>query len=172
MILQPADIILFRVGPASTWLDRAIGRCQKWIGQAPTVMQYCHVGIVAPYDATMCGPGITNTIIEARFPHVKKGPLDLPDLLKRNPIDFYRINGISADDQMAIVAEAQRDVDNKAPYDLPEIFSLGYIQIGHGLVCSQYAWRWVLNGCGLALCKDTSLISPDDIASSKITTKL
>lgn len=159
---MPADIVLFRVGPKSTILDRLIGRCQKWIGEAPpSTQEFCHVGLV--------GPG-GDSIIEARWPKVKQGPLDLPDLLTRNPIDFYRIKGITPERSSLIVRAAQKEIGK--PYDLAEIFSFGYIQLGHGLVCSQYVWKWVLNGGGYELCPYTSLISPDDIASSNLLEKV
>jgi len=161
-ILQPGDLILFRVGPTSTWLDRMIGRAQKWIGEdPPSVKEFCHVGIV--------GPG-GNTIIEARWPKVKIGPLDLPDLLTRNPIDFYRVKDIPPEQVSAVLAYAVTQLGQW--YDFAAIATFGFIQLGHAAVCSQYVWEWFLNGAGIELCKWSPLISPDDIAGSSITRRL
>ena len=177
--IQPADLILLRVGPGSTILDRAIGICQQWIGEAPPFTQeFCHAAIIGPVWTEALAsqyPNLTidigaNTIIEARWPKVKIGQLDLPDLLTRNPVDFYRINGITPAQASKIIEYAQDDIGDW--YDLAGIFTLGYIQLGHALVCSQYVWKWALNGAGIELCPYSALISPDDLAGSKITTHL
>jgi uncharacterized protein YycO len=161
--VQPGDIMLFRVGQGSSWLDRAIGKVQKWIKEDPATItqEFCHAAIV--------GPG-GNTIIEARWPRVKIGPLDLPDLLTRNPIDFYRVKDITPLQVDNVVAYAVKEIGQ--PYDISAIFTFGSVQLGHGLVCSQYVWKWFLNGAGLELCPYSTTISPDDLAGSSITRSL
>lgn len=123
-------------------------------------MEFCHVGIIG-----MDG----KTIIEARWPKVKIGPLDIPDLETRNPIDFYRVKGITPARAAEIVANAQKDIGKW--YDLGAIFTMGVIQLGHAGVCSQYVWKWFIDS-GIVLCPMTSFISPDDIASSTLTEKI
>lgn len=158
-MIQEGDIALFRVGKTSTILDRLIGKFQKLIGEDPPgVEEFCHAALVGP---------MANTLIEARWPKVKTGPLDLPDLLTRNPIDFYRVKDITPEQVQKVLAYAKSDIGQ--PYDLPAIFTFGKIQLGGHLVCSQYVWKWFLNGAGIELCKYSPLISPDDLAGSSIT---
>lgn len=140
-------------------LDRLIGWAEPKIGEGTKQAEYCHAAIV----------GYGSNIIEARWPKVRTGPLDLLDLEKRNPVEIYRVKDITYEQQQAVVGFALGDLNKW--YDVGCIFTLGFVQLGHAGVCSEYVWRWFVKE-KIVLCDPSNLISPDDLAGSPIITRV
>lgn len=161
MNVQPGDILLFRVGPGSSWLDRAIGWGQKLIGQAPTKTAYCHATMVGPDQAHM---------YESRWPRFHNPEIKWDDLLKRNPIEVYRIKDVTPQQVDGMMKSAATHLGEW--YPLLDIFTFGKLQIGGVCYCSESVWRDALNGAGIRLCDFDSMESPDDIAASTLLVKV
>ena len=153
-MMQLADILLFRVGPKSTLLDRLIGWGQRVIHQAPTKLEYCHVAMIGPDP---------DSLFEARWPRIHNILLDMPDLQLHNPVEVYRLKGITQQ-QVNTVLEYAKHREGEW-YNLTAILTFGAIQLGHSAVCSQYVWE-CFTAAGVCLCPYEDLESPDDIAGS------
>lgn len=160
MNARPGDILLFRVAPYSSLLDKLIGWGQKKIGQAPTELAYCHVALVGPDPLS---------IIEARWPRIHSVLLDLLTLQKHNPVEIYRVKGIT-DAQVDMVIRYAREHIGEV-YDLAAVFTLGLVQFGHSTVCSQFVWE-AFTAADILLCPYEDLTSPDDIAASPKLTRI
>jgi hypothetical protein len=157
--VQAGDILCFRVGPKSSILDHLIGWGEKIIGQAPTKAEFCHVGILGGPSGTM--------IYEAIRPCVHVVPMDWPARLARNPIEVFRIKGITPAQINTMMGYAAAHVGDR--YDTLSIYSFGLLGTPHSVVCSQYVW-WCARAAGYTLCKmdplDKNAPTPDDIAAS------
>ena len=160
MDVQPGDLLLFRVTPGSTLLDKLIGWGQKRIHQAPTDAAYCHVAIVGPDAGSM---------YEAVAPKPHNIPIDWSKLTKRNTIDVFRVTGATPEQVAKVMAYCQKVVDAGTHYDWLAIATMGLVQLGRDCVCSQLAWQGWCDG-DVILCDWQDLESPDDVAASKKTT--
>ena len=155
MEVKAGDILLFRVIPDSTLLDKLIGWGQNRLGEPRAKGNYCHAAMVGP-DA--------GHIYEARWPRFHNVPIDASDLIKRNVVEVYRIRGITSDQITKMLASAQDHVGEF--YDLAAIFTFGMIQLGGTIYCSQAVWRDAL-AAGIVLWPFEKLESPDDLANSE-----
>lgn len=158
-MIQPADILLFRVAKQSSTLDKLIGWGQKVIHQAPTLAEYCHAALVGPDYA----PG-QPSMIEARWPRVHRIPLDIADLEKRNPVEVYRVKDMTPAQIEDVLGYAMEHVGVR--YDMLAILTFGVLQLGNCDVCSQLDWE-SFTPAGIALCPFQGLLSPDDLAAAK-----
>lgn len=157
---QPGDLLLFRVSSSSNWLDKLIGWGQKFIHEAPTDAEYCHVTIVGPDSGSM---------YEARWPKIQNGPLDLSKIQKNIIIEAYRVKNITPA-QVQLVMEKAKSLVGRW-YDILAILTMGKVQLGSSMVCSEYAYNCFLNA-GIVLSSPDALESPDDIAASPLLMKL
>lgn len=151
-VLQPLDLLLFRVGPTADFIARTIGWAEQRLKE-PGTAQYYHVGFV--------GPDIKH-YYESRVPRIKN--TDMPDPIPPH-IEVYRfISEITPASRAFIYSYANSQLGKW--YNLLGVLTAGLIQIGDFPYCSQFAWECYTQG-GVTICPYSSLLSPDDVASSR-----
>jgi hypothetical protein len=158
---QPGDLLLFRVGPGSPFLGKLIGWGQKVIGQAPTKAAYDHVALAGR---------IRGEIVEAYWPRVRVREYD-PE---GDPnVELYRDPNATPQQIDSIMTYAYAHKGEW--YNLTGLLTFGLVQLGHSVVCSQFAWKCYMGSdyttagytpAGITLCPPARLITPDDIAGS------
>lgn len=158
-MIQPGDILLFRVGPGAPWIARIIGWGQRMIGeQGSSGNAYYHVGFV--------GPGVFK-YYESKPPRICNS--DLPPLLPPY-MEVYRLkNPLTTEQLQKIFAYANSQIGKW--YNLIGVLTFGYIQIGNFAFCSQFTWQ-AFTYAGVVLCPWESLESPDDIAASDLLSRI
>ena len=158
-MIQPGDLLLWRVGPGASWIDRLIGWGERRLGQpSPNGNSYYHVGFVGPgclkfYQSKP--PCICNTTV--------------PDPLPAN-IEVYRLKVPLTDDQLHRVYNYANSQLGKW-YNFLGVLTGGFIQVGDFSFCSQFAWQ-AYTYAGIVLCPWETLRSPDDIAASPLIAKV
>lgn len=148
--MQAGDILLFRVTPRSGWFGKLIGWGQRVMGQASTSVAYEHVALASSADS----------IIEAYWPRVRQRFFD-PALYSN--VEVYRLNNMTPLQVFRILAYATSHIGEW--YNVSGLLTLGMVQLGHTVVCSQFVWQAFTAG-GIVLCPYESLVSPDNIAAS------
>jgi uncharacterized protein YycO len=156
--LLPGDLVLYRISSSSNWLDKAIGIGQRWIHQAPTKANYCHVAIIAEDS---------RHIYEAVWPKVHRTVFN-PETIEKNLIlEYYRVKDSTPEQVDKVLAYCRGEVGQW--YSVSSIITFGFIDIGHRPYCSLMAWRaWL--AAYRELCPDEKMVSPDVIAASTIIT--
>lgn len=163
MTPEPGDIILFRVGAHPSLMGKLIDWGQKIINRDLHAIAYEHIVIVGWYG----------DIVEAYWPKVRSriySPVGTPNA------EVYRVRGITQK-QIAkgVLAYAYGHVGEW--YNMTGLLTLGLIQLGHSVVCSQFVWKCFTGfdymavgyeAAGITLCPSESFITPDDIAASPL----
>lgn len=158
MTLQPADILLWRVGPGSSWIDRLIGWGESFIHQkTPQGYQYYHVGFVAanPKNYYQSKPPIIDKFI-------------VPDPLPKN-VEVYRFKQLLTPDNLANVFQYAESRRGKW-YPFLGVLTAGWLQ-GNLEFCSQYTEDSFAH-YPVLLCQNIRFTSPDDIAGSSLLIKV
>lgn len=150
-MIQPADILLYRIGPNASWIEKAIGWGQRVIGQAPGTVAYDHAAIATSHVG----------LIESYWPKVRKRLYNSTD----PTLEAWRVKGITVARQNQVLTYAAQHVGEW--YNLTGILTLGLVQLGHSAVCSQFVWE-AFTAAGILLCPYETLESPDDIAASSL----
>lgn len=157
MSANPGDLILFRITADSNWFEKLIGRAQQVMGQAPSRSSYNHVALV---DA----PGFT--IIEAYWPRVRRRVFD-PSV--HSDVEIYRVKDITPEQVDRVLFYASQHIGEW--YNVTAMLTLGFLQLGHTVVCSQFVWE-AFTAIDISLCEYRSLITPDEIANSTLLTRV
>jgi uncharacterized protein YycO len=154
-MLQPGDILAFKVGPEAPLLDRLIGWGERMLKQSNSDKKnYYHIAFVS-HDPTH--------MYSAEPPRI--GLLPIPSPIP-NYIEVYRlINPPTADQLKQVFTYADSQLGNL--YNFLGVLTGGYVQVGKFQFCSQFTWI-AYNQGGIDLCPYEFLESPDDIANSKV----
>lgn len=159
MNLRPGDILLWRIGPGASWIDRLIGWGERKLGQTNSkVVNYYHVGFV--------GPGVFK-FYQSKPPCICNSdvPIPLPD-----NIEIYRLKEPLTDDQLQLIFTYSNSQLGKW-YNFLGVLTGGFVQVGSFAYCSQFTWQ-AYTHAGVVLCPWESLESPDDIAASTLLTRV
>lgn len=152
-MIQPADILLWRVGPQASWIDRLIGWGETKTGEINSkTVNYYHVAMVGVdplhfYDSRP--GGVDNRLM----------PIPLPD-----NVEVYRFIDPLDDKQLLAMwtyANSQKGVG----YNYIGCLTAGLIQIYGKPFCSELVWR-MATYAGRVICPWQTCLSPDDIAAS------
>jgi hypothetical protein len=159
MILQPTDILLWRVTPTASWIDRLVGWGERKTGQInSSQVNYYHVGMVGvdPLHYYDSAPGgVKNSLI----------PIPWPDNL-----EVYRFITPIKDAQMKTMwtyANSQLGIG----YNYIGVLSAGLIEVFGKPFCSELVWR-IATYAGIVMCPWQTCLSPDDIAASPLLRKI
>lgn len=148
-ILQPGDILLYRVTPNSPWHDKVIAWGEQLLKKKFTKFNYCHVAMV-DYD--------TDLILEAVWPWTH---LTLFPGKGNNPVEVYRVKDVTPEQVKLAITWAHQNLG--VWYDLGRLF-FGLFPSRHKVICSTYIdYSWDNAGRSLG---DGKLLSPDEIAVS------
>lgn len=154
--LHPADLLLFKVKPSSSWFSKLIGWGQKIFGHAPTEAQYAHVALVA-FDPTY--------IMEARWPKTRIWKIDWDKLNKEYDIQLFRVRNVTPRQQLDAIHWAEDHLNDW--YDVLELLD-GWISIKHTYICSTYVCEaWESAGIDFKT-NNQDFITPDEIAASNL----
>lgn len=155
MILLPGDILLWKVTPQASLIDRLVGWGERFTGQVDsTVTNYYHVGIVGvdPLHFYDSAPGgVKNSLIPIPF------PLN---------IEVYRfIQPLTADQllKMWTYANSQKGVG----YNYVGVLTAGLVEVFGKPFCSELVWR-IVTYAGRVICPWKTCLTPDDIANSSL----
>ena len=157
MNLQPSNILLWRIGPGSSWVDRAVGWGERFLHEPHSeTVNYYHVGIVGPdalhfYDAAP--GGVKNRDIPSPWPSY---------------IEVRRFITPLKDDQLTLMWQYANSQLGTG-YNYLGVISAGMIQVLGKPFCSELVWR-IATYAGIVLCPWETCLSPDDIAESNILT--
>ncbi len=151
MTIQPGDILCWKAGPGSSWLDRLVAWAQAIANDHG---DYYHVGFV--------GPGVFH-FYQSKPPVICNSdiPKDLPDY-----VEVYRLKTPLTTEQLAKIFSYANSQLGKW-YNFLGVISFGTIQIGSVAYCSQFVWQ-SYTYAGIVLCPWENLRSPDDIAASDL----
>lgn len=158
-MLQPGDILMWRVDPGAPLLDRLIGWGERMLKQSDSAKKnYYHVGFV--------GPNYRN-VYQSKPPAIccTEIPQPLPD-----NIEVYRLIVPPTPDQLKSIFTYANSQLGKW-YNFLGVLTGGYVQIGSFQFCSQFTWI-AYSAAGIQLCPFEFLESPDDIAASDKLTKI
>jgi hypothetical protein len=153
--VKPGDILMFKIAPGASWIDRLIGWGERRLGQTNSdKVNYYHVGFV--------GPGVFK-FYQSKSPCICNSdmPVPLPD-----HIEVYRLKVELTDDQLKSIFTYANSQLGKW-YNFLGVLTGGFIQIGNFSYCSQFTWQ-SFTYAGIVLCPWESLESPDDIAASSL----
>lgn len=152
MILQPGDILLWRVDPGAPLLDRLIGWGESKLKQrGPSGNQYYHVAFVSRNPKLM---------YSAQPPRLDLYPV--PDPLPPY-VEVYRLKDVDFDKLTDVFLEA--DKSRGEPYDFLGVFTMGYLEIGRLKFCSRWTFLCFLE-YPVTLTPDIEYPTPDDVAGS------
>ena len=153
--LQPGDILLWRIGPSASWIDRLIGWGERKTGDINSAqVNYYHAGMVGPdalhYYESKPG-GFRNTPIPSPWPdylEVKRFIIPLtPDELTK----------------MWIQANSQLGTG----YNYIGVLSAGFIEVAGKPFCSESVWR-LCTFAARVICPWKKCLSPDDLEASSV----
>lgn len=149
-MIQPGDILMFRVDPGAPLLNRMIGWGERMLRQSNSEKKnYYHVAMVAADNRKMWS---------AQPPWLDEYdvPSPLPDY-----IEVYRpITPFTPDQLVKMFAYA--DSVRHTIYNFLGVLTGGYVQVGHFLFCSQFIWI-MGSRADFYFCQYEFLESPDDI---------
>jgi hypothetical protein len=153
-MLQPGDVLLWRVVPQAPWKDRLIGWGENLIHQvASDGYEYYHVAFVS---------NDTNQMYSSQPPKIDLYPIPkpLPDYVEVyrtiTPLDHVQLINIFK------YAESRRG----RPYPFIGVLTIGWLS-GNLEFCSQYTEDSF--ACGqVVLSDDIRFTTPDDIANSSL----
>lgn len=156
-MLQPGDILLWRVDPGAPLWDRLIGWGERMLKQSNSEKKnYYHVAFVSADPRMM---------YSAEPPRIALLPVPspIPDY-----IEVYRVKSESAPGpiQLGLIFK-YADSQIGRFYNFLGVLTGGYVQVGKFLFCSQFTWIAYSNG-GIWLCPYEFLESPDDVAASSL----
>jgi hypothetical protein len=153
--LRPTDILMWRIVPGASWVDRFIGWGERVLNQVGSKqVNYYHVGFV--------GPGVFH-FYQSKPPKICNS--DIPQDLPSN-IEVYRLKVPMTDNQVkAVMTYANSQIGKW--YNFLGVLTGGYIQVGSFSFCSQFTWQ-AFTYAGVVLCPWETLESPDDIANSDL----
>ena len=158
--LQPGDILAWRVGPGSSWVDRLIGWGEAKTGNGcANGNEYYHVAIVGPdashyYESAPAG-GVQNNLV----------PVALPE-----NVEVYRfIQPLTPDDlrHMWVYANAQLGKG----YNYVGVLTAGFIQVAGKPFCSELVWD-ICVSAQRVICNWGMCISPDEIVESNVLSRI
>lgn len=157
--LQPGDILLWRVGPEASWVDRLIGWGESMIHEkTPQKAQYYHVAFVS---------GDVTKMYSSQPLRIKL--YSVPDPLP-SWIEVYRLKGTIDPEGLGRVF-AYADSRCGRFYDFLGVFTAGRIELGGLEFCSQLTEDAFFE-YPIALSPDVRFSSPDDIAASTALTRV
>jgi hypothetical protein len=151
-LMQPNDILLFKVIPSSSYLDKLIGWGQRLFGRVPKGLGYCHVALV---DRD------TDLMLEAKWPKTRVSKIDLTELNKTYGVELYRVRNATPEQIDLAINWAHDHLDEW--YDIP-LFLTGWLAVKHSEVCSTFVSH-AERGAGLEIpygCSKKPIIVPDD----------
>ena len=159
MILIPTDILLWRIGPGDSWVDRFVGWGERLTGQAnSSVVNYFHIAMVGVdslhyYDSAP--GGVKNSLIPIPF---------------QANVEVYRfINPIALDQQAKMWAYANSQLG--VGYNYVGVLTAGLVEILGKPFCSELVWR-MATYAGVVMCPWKTCLSPDDMAASALLKKI
>lgn len=152
-MIQPGDLLLWRVDPQASLVDRLIGWGESKLRQrTPQGYQYYHVAFVSADPKYM---------YSSQPPCINLYPI--PDPLP-SYIEVYRLKDLANEAGLAFVfayAESRRG----RWYDFLGVLTAGLIEVGGLEFCSQLAMDAFVH-YPVCLCENIRFASPDDIAGS------
>lgn len=159
VVIKPGDILLWRVGPGSSWVDRLIGYGEHLSGQVnSSTINYYHVAMV--------GVDVLH-LYDSRPGGVDNRPIPVP--LSDN-IEVYRMKEpLTADELKAMwsYGNSQKGVG----YNWIGVLTAGLVEVLGKPFCSELVWR-MATYAGRVICPWKTCLSPDDIAASSLLTRV
>jgi hypothetical protein len=154
-MLQPGDILLWRIDPGAPWIDRLIGWGERRLGQSSgKPADYYHVGFVS---------AASGSFYQAKPPRVclSAVPSPFPAYL-----EAYRLRVAPAPDALRKVF-GYADSRLGKLYDFLGVLTGGFLEAGGLEFCSKFT-NDAFSYAGIVLAPSEELISPDDIAASPL----
>lgn len=154
-MLQPGDVLLWRIDPGAPWVDRLIGWGERRLGQGiKGKADYYHVGFVSR---------IPGQFYESKPPRIALSPIPNP---LPSYVETYRLRSPPHPDLLKAVFDyADTRVGNL--YDFLGVLTGGFVEIAGLEFCSKFT-NDSFSYAGIVLCPNQELISPDDIAASPL----
>lgn len=152
MTLQPFDILLWKVSPSASLIERAIGWAEARLGDQQGAAFY-HVGFVS---------GSSKTFYQSKPPKIQLTPV--PDPLPPYIVPYRLIAPPTPAQLTMIFAYANSRLGR--PYDFLGVLTAGYVEVGGLEFCSKYT-----NDSGAAaqiVLSSKIQPTPDDIANSPL----
>lgn len=153
--LHPGDLLLFKIKPASSIIDKLIGWGQKVMGFAPTKAAYCHVALVA-FDPLF--------VMEAVWPKTRISKIDWEEYNQKYEIQLFRVKNVTPRQQLDAIHWAEDHLNEW--YDLPS-FLFGWIQFKHSEVCSTFVTKAERAAKVYFKTEKNGFITPDMVAADQ-----
>jgi hypothetical protein len=151
-LMQPGDILLFKVEKKSTFVEKLIALGQRFYRHVPKQVKYCHVALV---DKD------TDLMLEAVWPKTRVTKIDFAKIEQHENVELYRVRKITPEQIDQVINWAHDHLDEW--YDVPLLLT-GFLDSKHAEVCSTFvshaeraAQLEIPSGCS-----NKKLIVPDD----------
>jgi hypothetical protein len=154
--LQPGDLLLFKVKPSSSLIDKFIGWGQKFMKMAPTKAEYCHVALVS-FDPEF--------IMEARWPKTRIYKINWEEYHKKYEVQLFRVKNVTTRQRLDAIHWAEDHLGEW--YDLPS-FLFGWIQFKHSEICSTYVTKAEKASKIYFKTEKNGFITPDQVAAQTL----
>lgn len=149
-MLQPGDVLMFRVDDGAPLIDRLIAWGERMLKQSNADKKnYYHVGFVSADP---------RKYYESKPPRIclTDVPQPLPDY-----VEVYRpLTPLTPDQLKKIFTYANSKIGTL--YNFLGVLTAGYVQIGQFMFCSQFTWV-SYSQASFYFCPYEFLESPDDI---------
>lgn len=153
---KPGDILLYKSHAFSRWSSRFIEWGQRFLGQAPSVDDYCHVAMIDEDP---------NYILEAKWPKTRRVKLDPMALAEHYDVEIWRVKKLTKAQMKTATAWARQNLG--LFYDLG-LFLWGAFDFKKAEVCSTYVQK-AFQAAGIELSVEgpgKKLTTPDEIAAN------
>ena len=159
MTLQPLDVLAWKIGPESSWVERLVGWGERWTRQANSGrVNYSHVAFVSRN---------INWMYSAQPPRTNLYPV--PDTFL-SYIEVYRLKSVPNADQIRRICMYAQTRCGKW-YPFLAVLTAGLVQIGGLEFCSELvndSFQWG----DLVLVPHHTCVSPDDLVASAALTRI
>lgn len=158
-LLQPGDILAWRITPEAKWFDRLIGWGERRIGEVNSqTVNYYHVGIVG--------------VDPLHFYDSQPGGVDNRDLPKPLPdnVEVYRFKEPLTPDELLKMWTYANSQKGRG-YNYLGVLTAGLVQVFGKPFCSELVWR-IGTYAARFICPWQTCLSPDDIVASLYLTRI
>lgn len=151
-MLQPGDILLWRIDQGAPLVDRLIGWGERGLGQSRGKADYYHVGFVSHNP---------RFFYQSKPLRICRSPVPqpLPEYLQ-----VLRLISTPSEKQLEAIFNYADSRLGKI-YDFIGVLTGGFLEIGGLEFCSKFTNN-AFSYAGIVLSPSEELISPDDIAAS------
>lgn len=157
-MLQPLDILCWRVTPEAPLFGRMIGWAERKMGEQRGDAAYYHVAFVSP---------MTSWMYASKPPMIDLYPIPNP---LPTYVEVHRLRIPATPEQYHQIFSYAHSRKGR-PYDFIGVLTAGMVELGGLEFCSLYVLNSFANG-QIVLASNIEFPTPDDIAGSSLIARI